>query len=1243
MWTRQGKIGAALECDGTDDYVDVTSFAGNYDALTVEAWIKTPGTNDGGVYDRIVHRWLPGFILCVTESASSDGRLRMYLWDDAEDSLTGNTAISDDQWHHVVSTWNKTGGEIKLYVDGKLDNSKTGSSVNTTIAINGTLGISTTGTVTFKGLIDDVRIYNYARTAAQILVDYNAGSAAHLGAGTDPNEGNPPIGYWSFDENTGTVPYDRSGNGNNGTFASSPVWAQGKFGACLDFDGTDDSVNLGSGAVLRNNTSMTVSLWFNADIVRQSCLVRWFNGYSPATENNVGIYSDKKVGATYYLSGTLRILEGPLVTQNRWYYVTVTITDGAQILYVDGIEVARNTFAGTLDTSTAATLINSDYYRGYTNYFDGKIDEVKLYAYARSAAQIAYDYSRGAPVAHYKFDEGGATIAHNEYSSADTGAAPVGWWRMDNNWNDASGNGNNGTATGATFSSLAKIGPYCGNFDGNDHVSCSNVTGFTSIDDIGSNVTIEAWVKCSNITPHTTILATEAFRFQVGSGGRFLWEWTNGTNTSGTHGTGGQIPQDQWTHMAGVKEGNTTKLYVNGVYLMSVTNQYSRTITNLEFGRDTLSGIGAADYYPGFIDDVRIYNYSRTAEQIYNDYKTTHGTLVGDTKFVDGKVGKALQFDGTGDYVDCGTNLTDSMESAGTIEMWAYPTALGGLFSRSVGGSWTDERIVLHFYASGGKPDLTLSNGTNYWQHQANTAIPTGQWSYIAVTWDGSNVKHYLNGVLDRSQAQGGTPEVTGIKTWIGRTEGLAPDLFTGKLDDVRIYNYARTAAQIMQDYTQGAARLGAQAAGVADPWGGALPVGWWTMDENTGVLAYDASGNGNNGTISGATWTQGKNGPALSFDGDNDSSYVNSFTLTGATAVTVEAWIYPTAYSTTSQVGSDHGVFIDSSGIFFYTFHTGYLYFRFVDSANNYKWDGIAIPLNQWMHIVGTYDTNTVKYYKNGVLVHSYSMYGNPLKNISGLCIGRTDTNCFHGIVDDVKIYNYARTQAQIAWDYNRGKPVGHWRFNEGSGTTAYDESDNNNDGTITIGATGSQTTIGAAWTNGATGKFGKCMSFDGTDDKVETSSSSIFDLSNSDVTLSAWIKPSSVSSDYHGIVGTDYVHVLYRNGNRIYFGVYGSTAWIFLIASNTTIQAGQWYHVVGTYDHSYPKIYINSKLDITGNNYTANAVSGNRVVRIGLENSGSYYFDGLIDDVRIYNYARTAEQILQDYNAGAAARLGD
>ena len=94
--------------------------------------------------------------------------------------------------------------------------------------------------------------------------------------------------------------------------------------------------------------------------------------------------------------------------------------------------------------------------------------------------------------------------------------------------------------------------------------------------------------------------------------------------------------------------------------------------------------------------------------------------------------------------------------------------------------------------------------------------------------------------------------------------------------------------------------------------------------------------------------------------------------------------------------------------------------------------------------------------------------------------------------------------------------------------------------------------------------------------------------------------------------------------------------------MTSTTVLNLGQWYHIAYVYDGSYKRIYINGAQD------TSAALSGATFAidnfEIGRnEKNNAYLVNGLLDDVRFYNYARTADQILQDYNNGASTRLGN
>jgi prepilin-type N-terminal cleavage/methylation domain-containing protein len=220
------------------------------------------------------------------------------------------------------------------------------------------------------------------------------------------------------------------------------------------------------------------------------------------------------------------------------------------------------------------------------------------------------------------------------------------------------------------------------------------------------------------------------------------------------------------------------------------------TVSAVHLGEGTGGGTTGApsDYIARWKFDELI------GSETFIDENGNDGTCSGGTcptAGVTGKMGYAAEFDGTDDFVYCGTGVPDSMESELTISMWIYADAISGLFSRSVGSGWNDERTVINFHSTSNKVDLTTSNGSSYSRHIATSPITTGGWRHITVTWDGANVIHYLNGAENGTSSLVTAPEVSGVKTWIGRVEGLATPYFDGLIDDVRIYDRALSAEEV--------------------------------------------------------------------------------------------------------------------------------------------------------------------------------------------------------------------------------------------------------------------------------------------------------------------------------------------------------------------------------------------------------------------------------------------------------------
>jgi hypothetical protein len=209
----------------------------------------------------------------------------------------------------------------------------------------------------------------------------------------------------------------------------------------------------------------------------------------------------------------------------------------------------------------------------------------------------------------------------------------------------------------------------------------------------------------------------------------------------------------------------------------------------------------------------------------------------------------------------------------------------------------------------------------------------------------------------------------------------------------------------------------------------------------------------------------------------------------------------------------------------------------------------------------------------------------------------------------------------------------VGYWSFDEGAGTTAYDSSGNGNNGTLINSP---------VW---SAGKYGSALTFDGTTNYVEMSNSSV--LNNANFTIEAWIfinadvnqtqarivsKQETGSKSYSfDIFGNGYGG---STGNQLLLSIGTGATWINFL-STTHLSNRTWYHVAGTQEGTSSKIYINGQLDKNGTTATQ-TTDNNGVLTVGCQKqtgtSTTFFFNGTIDDVRIYNRALSQQEIQGD-----------
>jgi hypothetical protein len=197
-----------------DNTLDLTT------AMTLEGWVKTTGTDSfqhlvcksGGFY----------FISVYNAGGGATGKAMVRIYDGANIDAVGTSQVNDGKWHHIAGTYDTSAGKLKLYVDGKLEAETSNSDAINTGSTNLFLGSNDATTNELTGTLARASVWNVALTQAQIreMLFYDFATADSEGTIPDAN----CVGWWQFDEGTGTAVADSSTSNNDGTIGT-PTWA----------------------------------------------------------------------------------------------------------------------------------------------------------------------------------------------------------------------------------------------------------------------------------------------------------------------------------------------------------------------------------------------------------------------------------------------------------------------------------------------------------------------------------------------------------------------------------------------------------------------------------------------------------------------------------------------------------------------------------------------------------------------------------------------------------------------------------------------------------------------------------------------------------------------------------------------------------------------------------------------------------------------------------------------------------
>lgn len=472
-----------------------------------------------------------------------------------------------------------------------------------------------------------------------------------------------------------------------------------------------------------------------------------------------------------------------------------------------------------------------------------------------------------------------------------------------------------------------------------------------------------------------------------------------------------------------------------------------------------------------------------------------------------------LQFNGTNQSVTFGNSATLNAASF-TIECWVMRTgtsvntstgtggwgAITPLVSKGRGEAETPDNLNMNYFL-GIRSDSVLCvdfeepTGPNR-PLGGTRALRSNLWYHVAATYDVTTGQYrlYLNGQVekDTTLTPGTSPASTSIQhaglatamTSAGTTAGF----FNGRLDEVRIWSVARTQGEI-------------QGSLASQLTSGTGLIARWGLNEGTGSTATNSIGGSANGTLVNApTWVPGSSfstNYAVDFFGTNGVATFGNPAALGLSTYTVECWFRRDGAGTSTNSGSGgafgipllaHGRGDQDTGIVHVNWFLairesdGVLMADFEESAAganphlNHPVFGVTpiVAGDGWHHAAATYDGTTWMLYLDGNLEGTL-VVGQPAGHPtvmpvsigSALSAAGTAEGFFNGVIDEARVWNVARSQAEIQGDINdeiatpAAGLVARWGMNEGAGNTLAS--------TAGITLNGTLTASGWTWTTGA------------------------------------------------------------------------------------------------------------------------------------------------------------------------------
>jgi hypothetical protein len=574
------------------------------------------------------------------------------------------------------------------------------------------------------------------------------------------------VAAYAFDANAGSSAADASGNGNTGTL-SGPTWlAPGRFGAsALVFNGTNAYVGVPDSNSL-DLSELTLEAWiYPTDGAMGGNYRMIFAKTTTGTPVNYYFAINNGILNFGFFNGGWRehrSAVGP--TLNAWNHVAAVYSDSAnQVrLYLGGNLIYTGTEATSLLTNSEPLRIGIGF---PDEAFAGRIDEARVYNRALTTQEIANDVNR--PVG----GGGGTTSTSSTSSTTSTSTS------TSRTTTSSTSTSSSSTSTSSTSSSPAPVPTTTSTSRTTTTTSSTSSTSTSSSTTSTSTTSTSSSTTSTSSTSSTTSPAPSTTS-------------TSRTTTSSTSSSTSTSSTTSSTAAPTTSSSTSTSTSSS-----STTPPPPSTSTTATATSSTTTSTGAV---PAGL--VAAYGFEETTGQSALDSSGNSftGTVNGPTRNTAGQFGRTLSFDGVNDFVSVPDAAALDLTAGLTLEAWVNPTNAG--YYRTIIAKTTNG-LPVNYYLSLSNGALTFGFFNGAWrENRASVGPALNTWTHVAVTFnDAANqVVLYINGTAVLTSAETTSLTVNADQLRIGI--GFPDEAFAGRIDEVRVYNRALTAAEINAD-----------------------------------------------------------------------------------------------------------------------------------------------------------------------------------------------------------------------------------------------------------------------------------------------------------------------------------------------------------------------------------------------------------------------------------------------------------